>query len=78
MYLDADGIEAPKAGTGFSVGIAPGLGFYPGKKFGVEFSMGNLLNFASDKPNPDADASTSINIGLSTAVPTISVVYFLK
>ena len=70
--------NAEKAGTGFGVGITPGLGFYPGKKWGVEFAMGNVLGFSSSKPDPDADATTNINVGFSTAVPAISVIYFLK
>jgi hypothetical protein len=77
-YADVPGVEAPKAATGFGIGVNPGLGFYPGKKWGVEFAMGNILSFSSAKQDPDADASTTINVGFDTMVPSISVVYFLK
>jgi hypothetical protein len=65
----------------FSVGIAPGLAFFPSEKFAFEFKFSLLSWEKYSDINPDNTDnrrnSTGINFGLDTFAPSIGVYYFL-
>ncbi len=70
----------PDAATSFGLGVAPGFGWYPGKSFGVEFSLPSIFSFTSTTPDKNSNAATSFQIGASTlAQPaSLSVLFFLN
>jgi hypothetical protein len=71
---------SPDPATGFGIGVAPGFGWYPGKSFGVEFTLPSLVSFQSSKSNKDATAGTNFQIGASTLAQPVSftVLFFLN
>ncbi|HOY94825.1 MAG TPA: hypothetical protein PK509_03745 [Catalimonadaceae bacterium] len=71
----------PDPTTGFGFGVAPGLGWYPGKRLAIEFTLPSLLAFSTSKTSKDSDASAkNFQIGASTlAQPaSLTVLFFLK
>ena len=70
--------DTPDGSSTFGLGVAPGIGYYPGKKLGVEFSLAPLFSLKSDMAK-DQTASMDLNLGVSTLVsPTFTITYFLK
>jgi hypothetical protein len=76
----AKGAPEPDAATSFGLGVAPGFGYYPGKKFGVEFNLPSLIGFQSTKTLKDNNAGTTFQIGASMLAQPVSftIVYFLN
>ena len=71
---------SPDPATSFGIGVAPGFGWYPGKKWGIEFALPSILGFQSSKSNKDATAATNFQIGVSTLAQPVSftVLYFIN
>jgi hypothetical protein len=71
---------SPDPGTAFGIGVAPGFGWYPGKNFGVEFTLPSLIGFTSTKSTKDVNAATNFQIGASTLAQPVSftVLFFLN
>lgn len=77
----AKGSTKPDPTTGFGFGVAPGLGWYPGKRLAIEFTLPSLLAFSTSRTSKDSDASAkNFQIGASTlAQPaSLTVLFFLK
>jgi len=74
-----DGDTAPKSINSFGIGVAPGFGWYPGKKFAVEFTLPSLFSFTSTSQEDIGDSKT-FQLGASTLSQpaSLTVLYFLK
>jgi hypothetical protein len=72
--------KTPDSETSFGLGVAPGFGWYPGKSFGVEFSLPSIFSFTSTTPDADSNAATSFQIGASTLSQpaSLTVLFFLN
>jgi len=79
MYPKAGNAPDPTTGLGF--GIAPGFGWYPGKKFAVEFTLPSILAFTTSRTNKDSDATAkNFQIGVSTLSQpaSLTVLFFMN
>ncbi|HRH34451.1 MAG TPA: outer membrane beta-barrel protein [Catalimonadaceae bacterium] len=76
----AKGASEPDAATTFGFGVAPGFGYYPGKHFGIEFTLPSLLGIQTTKSNKDNNSGMNFQLGVSTLAQPVSltVVYFLN
>lgn len=70
--------DSPDGISTFGLGIAPGMGYYPGKKLGIEFSLAPVFSLSS-KMQKDMESGLDFQLGVSTLItPTFTIVYFLK
>jgi len=69
----------PESTNAFGLGIAPGLGWYPGKTFAIEFMLPSVLSFSLNSQNK-ASSGSSFQIGASTLAQPVSltVLFFIK
>lgn len=76
----AKGATEPDAATSFGIGVAPGFGYYPGKSFGVEFSLPSVFGIQTTKSSKDNNSGMNFQIGASTLAQPVSftLIYFLN
>lgn len=68
-------LEKPDNVNTIALGVSPGVGIYP-SRWGVEFHLSHLLSVSS--MSVGGQSSTNFHLGISTAIPSLSLVYFLK
>lgn len=70
----------PDAASSFGFGVAPGFAYFPGKKFGIEFTLPSLLGIQTTKSNKDSNSGMNFQLGVSTFAQPVSftVIYFLN
>lgn len=76
----AKGATEPDAATTFGLGVAPGFGYYPGKSWGVEFTLPSVLGLQTTKSSKDNNSGMNFQLGVSTLAQPVSftLIYFLN